>query len=368
MFLLFLLEGTVYWSWVFGIRRICMRWPAGSSSFVMYLWHVKDLARVTFRFRVSSSSSARNCEEFKWFRSAIVSFQLSWRKDLDSVHFLLNAHRHQYRIFCKPGSVRQGWEFFFTWNRVGERTLCGQPSAGVCLVTALRFEYCYVDECPPVGLISLRSIFCRAFVCRQVMDLLFRVTTVSPLNSRDQGRCYSHKVMASQMVAIQQFRCILLPTHASRFVQRIASSSSWMRVYADAGPSTNYVSGERTTSIRSRSCNLHTAREEIQGLGIKSCMYDGVRISSKWKSQPRGRKHNRNGGIARASMRLDPGGGKPDGENGIGRVVVNLAIAGGLTYLTITGKLGWLFDAFVSLWVSSHFLIFETVYTIFPMY
>ncbi|XP_024376747.1 uncharacterized protein [Physcomitrium patens] len=183
------------------------------------------------------------------------------------------------------------------------------------------------------------------------MDLLFRVTTVSPLNSRDQGRCYSHKVMASQMVAIQQFRCILLPTHASRFVQRIASSSSWMRVYADAGPSTNYVSGERTTSIRSRSCNLHTAREEIQGLGIKSCMYDGVRISSKWKSQPRGRKHNRNGGIARASMRLDPGGGKPDGENGIGRVVVNLAIAGGLTYLTITGKLGWLFDAFVSLWL-----------------
>lgn len=51
-------------------------------------------------------------------------------------------------------------------------------------------------------------------------------------------------------------------------------------------------------------------------------------------------------------MKLDPGGGGP-GENGIGRVVVNLAIAGGLTYLTITGKLGWLFDAFVSLWVSS---------------
>jgi hypothetical protein len=53
-------------------------------------------------------------------------------------------------------------------------------------------------------------------------------------------------------------------------------------------------------------------------------------------------------------MRLDPGGGRgPNGgNNGIGRIVFNLALAGGLTYLTVTGKLGWLFDAFISLWVS----------------
>ncbi|KAJ7515109.1 hypothetical protein O6H91_23G071700 [Diphasiastrum complanatum] len=53
---------------------------------------------------------------------------------------------------------------------------------------------------------------------------------------------------------------------------------------------------------------------------------------------------------ARANARFDPGGGN-GGNDGAGRVVWNLALAGGLTYLTITGKLGWVFDAFVSLWL-----------------
>lgn len=95
------------------------------------------------------------------------------------------------------------------------------------------------------------------------------------------------------------------------------------------------------------------AVEEIQGFGLGSGLY-GVRIAHEWNLQTReGRFRKGNAGMARASMKLDPGGG-PGGDNGIGRVVVNLAIAGGLTYLTITGKLGWVFDAFVSLWVSPH--------------
>ncbi|KAK1583834.1 hypothetical protein Q3G72_027447 [Acer saccharum] len=46
------------------------------------------------------------------------------------------------------------------------------------------------------------------------------------------------------------------------------------------------------------------------------------------------------------------GGGGGGGENNIdGRVVGNLALAIGLTYLTMTGQLGWVLDAIVSIWL-----------------
>lgn len=45
------------------------------------------------------------------------------------------------------------------------------------------------------------------------------------------------------------------------------------------------------------------------------------------------------------------GGGKDDGTTA--RVLGNLALAIGLTYLSITGQLGWLLDAIVSIWVLS---------------
>ncbi|BBN14632.1 hypothetical protein MPTK1_6g13110 [Marchantia polymorpha subsp. ruderalis] len=65
-----------------------------------------------------------------------------------------------------------------------------------------------------------------------------------------------------------------------------------------------------------------------------------------WKAK----KAWRNSGmVIQAGMKLDPGGGG-DG-NGIGRTIVNLALAGGLTYLTVTGKLGWVFDTIISLWL-----------------
>ena len=43
------------------------------------------------------------------------------------------------------------------------------------------------------------------------------------------------------------------------------------------------------------------------------------------------------------------GGGKNDGTTA--RVLGNLALAIGLTYLSMTGQLGWLLDAIVSIWV-----------------
>lgn len=81
----------------------------------------------------------------------------------------------------------------------------------------------------------------------------------------------------------------------------------------------------------------------------------GTRIPKRLQYARIEAKQRIDGGEARAYMRLDPGGGGGGGRgpnDGIGRVVFNLALAGGLTYLTVTGKLGWLFDAFISLWVS----------------
>lgn len=43
------------------------------------------------------------------------------------------------------------------------------------------------------------------------------------------------------------------------------------------------------------------------------------------------------------------GGGGDDGSTG--RVLGNLALAIGLTYLSFTGQLGWILDAIVSVWV-----------------
>lgn len=43
------------------------------------------------------------------------------------------------------------------------------------------------------------------------------------------------------------------------------------------------------------------------------------------------------------------GGGKDDGTTA--RVLGNLALAIGLTYLSMTGQLGWVLDAIISVWV-----------------
>ena len=43
------------------------------------------------------------------------------------------------------------------------------------------------------------------------------------------------------------------------------------------------------------------------------------------------------------------GGGRDDGATA--RILGNLALAIGLTYLSMTGQLGWLLDAIVSIWV-----------------
>ncbi|KAK4744301.1 hypothetical protein SAY87_010613 [Trapa incisa] len=57
------------------------------------------------------------------------------------------------------------------------------------------------------------------------------------------------------------------------------------------------------------------------------------------------RSNNRSGGFGFNNG----GGGKDDGTTA--RVVGNLVLAIGLTYLSITGQLGWVLDAIVSIWL-----------------
>lgn len=113
------------------------------------------------------------------------------------------------------------------------------------------------------------------------------------------------------------------------------------------------------SAVRRRS---HLAVEgKHQGLAsIRSSLCGNIFLWRKLECSKSQERQSGYGGQARASMRLDPGGGRgPNGgNNGIGRIVFNLALAGGLTYLTVTGKLGWLFDAFISLWVS-----FSSIYS-----
>lgn len=146
--------------------------------------------------------------------------------------------------------------------------------------------------------------------------------------------------MGSQTLMLQQFRC------TPQSIAPTTRAASWVRANADALPSTSQVFRENCRKSKFASIRSNV---EIQGFGLGSGLR--VTVTRKWKLP---RRHTRNAGVVRASFKLDPGSGGPDDERGIGRLVVNLAIAGGLTYLTITGKLGWLFEAFVSLWVSVH--------------
>ncbi|CAA6656644.1 unnamed protein product [Spirodela intermedia] len=54
---------------------------------------------------------------------------------------------------------------------------------------------------------------------------------------------------------------------------------------------------------------------------------------------------------ANQGFNFNGGGGGGWDKNNTARVLGNLAVAIGLTYLTVTGQLGWLLDAIVSIWL-----------------
>ncbi|KAH6834809.1 transmembrane protein [Perilla frutescens var. hirtella] len=109
----------------------------------------------------------------------------------------------------------------------------------------------------------------------------------------------------------------------------------------------NYSSASR---IKIKSFHVHSfradaSREKLQFLGVGR-VKDGISVSSgrravlvKFNNGFNGLGGGGGGG----------GGGRVNGETA--RVVGNLALAILLTYLSMTGQLGWLLDAIVSLWL-----------------
>ncbi|XP_076934175.1 uncharacterized protein LOC143602477 [Bidens hawaiensis] len=51
------------------------------------------------------------------------------------------------------------------------------------------------------------------------------------------------------------------------------------------------------------------------------------------------------------NLKFNGGGGGGGDDGGTSRVLGNLALAIGLTYLTLTGQLGWILDTIVSIWL-----------------
>jgi len=103
-------------------------------------------------------------------------------------------------------------------------------------------------------------------------------------------------------------------------------------------------------AISAISYNLYTSNTKNYGPGKSSSSIPGNYYLLKEFCPSTKRKQ---GVIVRANFRFDSGsgGGGGGGNNEVGRVVFNLALAGCLTYLTVTGKLGWVVDAIVSLWL-----------------
>lgn len=67
--------------------------------------------------------------------------------------------------------------------------------------------------------------------------------------------------------------------------------------------------------------------------------------------------------LVRANGGLDSNGGGGGGgwdKATTRRIIGNLAFAAGLTYLSVTGQLGWVLDAIVSIWVWFHHLLLQS--------
>ncbi|GBG68573.1 hypothetical protein CBR_g3118 [Chara braunii] len=90
-----------------------------------------------------------------------------------------------------------------------------------------------------------------------------------------------------------------------------------------------------------------------QGLAARSACPGCARIGTALQTasrrslcRPRGR-----GGVCHAFQWPGGGGGGGDDDGKLMRQVVNITIAGGLTYLLFTGRLGWVFDTILYLWL-----------------
>lgn len=93
--------------------------------------------------------------------------------------------------------------------------------------------------------------------------------------------------------------------------------------------------------------------ERLAFLKVRRRNKDGIFIREEkgWKRSKRVVLVRFNQGFGFNGLGGGGGGGGRDKDT-TARVLGNLALAIGLTYLTMTGQLGWVLDAIVSVWVS----------------
>ncbi|CAK9183058.1 unnamed protein product [Ilex paraguariensis] len=111
--------------------------------------------------------------------------------------------------------------------------------------------------------------------------------------------------------------------------------------------SCNTLSGTKIGSFHQNRFEIGVYRERWSLLGL-SRGKDGVLVGGKdWKRKKRAVVVRFNQGFG---FNGGGGGGGRDNSN-TARILGNLALAIALTYLSMTGQLGWVLDAIVSVWI-----------------
>jgi hypothetical protein len=112
---------------------------------------------------------------------------------------------------------------------------------------------------------------------------------------------------------------------------------------------------------RAKIASLHENRFKLRAYGERWSLLGGSRCEDVvlvreegWKRKRKKRvvvvRFNQGFGFNSGGGGGGGGGGRDDGATA--RILGNLALAIGLTYLSFTGQLGWVLDAIVSVWVS----------------
>ncbi|XP_062168339.1 uncharacterized protein LOC133874518 [Alnus glutinosa] len=103
---------------------------------------------------------------------------------------------------------------------------------------------------------------------------------------------------------------------------------------------------------RAKTASLHHNGFKVRAYGERWSFLGGSGREGVILAEEERWKRNKRVVLVRFNQRFGFNGGGGGGDNGAtARVLGNLALAIGLTYLSMTGQLGWLLDAIVSIWL-----------------
>eukprot|EP00250_Pteridium_aquilinum_P026578 c33234_g1_i1 orf=61-1026(+) len=170
-----------------------------------------------------------------------------------------------------------------------------------------------------------------------------------------QKLAYHSPKLASQLGSSSDCRSFSLDPHG------VHRDSACREDFFSRRSRGEYLQHGRTYSMHVHMCSF-TLQKEPNGLnarGIRSIANEKCWFFTSTDgalSVGKRRAFRQLGGMHRTSVRtcaFNPQNGGGGGGGDGGRTILNLAGAGLLTYLTVTGRLNWLFDAIFSVWLVS---------------